>query len=441
MQKKQVVLQYKWRVIMWFTLLQMIIVWLNSCTPQTDPIQLFPTREASLTIVPTIEIPTITIVPATITAISPTSTPIPAIPLEVETVDISNEFFAGTQYHFIDPIEPTGILPESGELLMLHDNDQLWAVNINNLTARVLAENVRWPIFAPSQANHLIFTRDEGGRKYSVWITNRDGSEPLLLGNTSGYFPIVSVTNEGKVLILEDGHLVLKWREGDVIQSWGLNDLELKLGLTWEMIEPNAAEYTPGIDFMISPDGQWVAVFDGEQTRLWLATTDGQTIQDIPINTEILERDEVYNLLIQIFFLSWSPDSQQLAYHEGYSNLSMIRDSHSEVKLVGMDSEIPVNITFAETTQAGGLDWSLDGQLFTFSSKTYASYLEPGSDLFIANADGSDIRQISNSFTGTARWRTLWIPNSNTLIYGCLGPEIGDNMFITDTCVINIGTP
>lgn len=437
MQKKQIISQYKWQVIIWFTLLQMIIVWLNSCTPQAEPTYLSPTREVALTIVPTVEIPPITIVPATITVIPPTSTPPPVIPLEVETIDISNEFFTGTQYHFLEPLEVVGMLPESGKLLMIYDYNQLWAVDINSLTAHVLAdEKIRWPVFVPSQANQIVFTRFESGRDYSVWVANRDGSNPLLLGTTWGDSPLVSATDDGKVLILENGHLVLKWREGEGIQSQQLSSLESKLNLTWEKLEPNADGFDSPIDFMLSPNGEWVGVFDGEQNKFWIATIDGQLIHEVPINPSFLElENNLDTVLLQVTFTGWSPDSQTLAYTEGYANYATPHDSQHEIKWITIADGQPVNITDASTTYGSGLNWSPDGQFILFSYESYGEMLEkPGTGLFFADIDRRDIKQVSENYFG---YFPFWSSNGHTLIYGCWGADPDSDSVVVDTCIVS----
>lgn len=396
-------------------------------------------QESTPTAVPTTPIPAATI-PVDMT-------PPQAASGQIRTLDVITTTFTvdgaqGIQYSIAEPGRLIGMLP-NGDMILLGENRSL-LITDDNFVAQPLFENVRLPIHTSLKENRIIFPLISLTKQYSIWSAGVDDSDPTFLGTTMGYFPYFSVTDDGKVLLNENNHLVLKWIEGETVQSQPLNMLETQLGLDWsdyDYVQKGPDEIPPWIDFTISPDGQWIAVFDSEQVKLWLATLDGQQVRDVPLDPAILGwRGSGAGPYVR--FSDWSPDSSQIAYREGvWTNNPGI--NYHQIKIVDTSGGQPIQITSPDTTVGGYLAWSSDGQYIAFSLATFKSIaerqeavqmgLEPqrGSDIFVANPDGSEAQKISETHYPDGS-SLFWHPNKHMLLYTCWN---GDNF---DICTFDL---
>lgn len=429
-----------------------------ACAPQTvEPSTTFvpiPTRVATIesltaTVIPTTAFPTqestptnVPIMPEATATIPVDLTPPQAAPGQIRQLDVVTTTFTvegaqGIQYSIADSGQLVGMTLD-GDMILWGKNWSLLIVDMNHFTARSLFENVRLPIYVSQKNNRIIFPLDSPSKQYPIWSVNIDGGEPVFLGTTTGYFPFFSATDDGKALVIENNHLVLKWIEDEIVQSQSLKPLEDQLGLDWSIYDLTQApdyEVTPWIDFSISPDGQWVAVFDGNQTELRLATLDGQQIRNVPLDPAILRRGESGTGPF-VRFSGWSPDSSHIAYHEGiWTNNPYV--NYHQIKIVDTTGNQPIQITSTDTTVGGYLAWSADGQHIAFSLATFKSIgerqeagqmgLEPqkGSDIFVANPDGSEAQKVSETHYPGAL-NMFWHPAKNTLLYICWNGDAFD---------------
>ncbi len=341
--------------------------------------------------------------------------------VEVITRTFTVENAHGTQYTLSEPTRLVGLLPN--DELILGGNGDLWfALSLNNFVLRPLFENMRPPVYSGGSPERIIFATEDLSHHYPIWSVNIDGSDPVLLGITTGYFPRFSVSSDGKTVMIEQGHLVMKWLENGSVQSQPLTALEVGLGINWQsydLAKGTNFDTTPWIDFKISPDGKWIAIFDGGNEKFWLATLDQVTVHQIPLDPFVLNYSPSDGEGPYVRFGDWSPDSHKVAYQEGiWSNNPDINSR--QIKIVDIDGGEPINITSFQTTIAGYLVWSPDGQYVAFSSMPYSSLAEQwrGADLFIANSGGMDIQKVSD-YHYASPYSLFWLSKSQTLVHTC----------------------
>lgn len=411
-------------------LLLFLAVLLAACTPDTTisqtPIEI--TADNS-TQPREIESPEATSPVAATATLDPNNKPqflsVPTSTLQFTAQLTTDENEPIKQYRVSEAGYPVGMLSDGSPLLFLEEEDVLSVVELDGLKIRPRIGNIIRPIIPLPLNNLLVAPVNNNHKQYPVWQISVDSDHATLLGTTTGFSPLFSATADGKVLIIENGHLVLKWLGEQTVESLPLTTLENLLALDWANYDltqfPDENNWeTPWINFSISPDGQWVAIFDGKQAKLWLATIDGQVIQEIPLNPTTLLEQPGEGKRPYVIFSGWSSDSRQVAYREG---IFWTRPPSMQIKIANISGEEPIPITSVQDTIGGYLAWSPDGQTIAFSSVKYRDLPERsrGSDLFIANADGSNPQKISEIHHAGSVSSLLWQPDGQALIFTCWG--------------------
>jgi hypothetical protein len=328
-----------------------------------------------------------------------------------------------------------GILPND-ELLFYGAQGTIKAFDFSTVTVRSIFENVRLPLQIAKEANRIIFPLEAASKQYPIYSADLSGGDLVFLGTTMGYFPFFSTADDGRVVVIEDKHLVVKIIEGGTVKTQSLEDLEAQLGLDWQgydfTIGPDY-EVTPWVDFSISPDGRWLAIFDGKQAKLWLATLDGAQTIDVPLDPRVLG-NQSGSLGPYVRFVDWSPDSSKIAYREGIWTERPFFPY--EVKVFDTLGNPPIQITSAETGIARDLAWSFDGQYIAFSLESWRDISDrqmgiegvKGSDLYIANFDGTGSRKVAEMYyTGI-----YWYPSIHSVLFGCYNGEY------LEFCLVNL---
>lgn len=354
------------------------------------------------------------------TATEPTSLPattpillagqMPMRTLEAETTTFSFEGGEGTQYAFSELGRVVGVLPND-DLLYL-TNDGLSALDLKQRTLQPIMANPRLPIIAPRNSDRMLVPTDSPDKQFPIWSIKHDGSEPILMGTTSGYFPFYSATEAGKVLLIEQGHLVLAWLDGKIIHKQALVNLEKQLEIHWSAHElseaPGKGSATPWIDLEISPDGNWIALFDGYQGKFWLTKLDGSLVQEIQLNSNLPALWQ-NGTGPYIDFMGWNQKSSMLAYQEGFWS-DEVNYPPSMFKIIDIHTLNTFEIAVSESI-GDKLIWSPNGELVAFTTTNPIT----GSKLFISNPDGTNQHVLAeNQFMDL-----FWIPSMNIPIYGC----------------------
>ncbi len=355
--------------------------------------------------------------------------------LETETTTFSFEEGEGTQYAFSEPGRVVGVLPND-DLLYL-TSEGLSTLNLEQRTLQLLIENPLLPILTPRNSDRMLVPTDAPDKQFPVWSIKHDGSEPILLGTTSGYFPFYSATDDGKALLLENGHLVLTWFDGENVQKQQLYLLEERLGLNWDSLNLTLAPdflNIPWIDFEISPDGVWVAIFDSNKFKLWVAKINGEHLQEIPLDPLILENANDEGP--QVSLLSWSPDSKNLAYRESVWSNNPYKQI-SQLKIFSVSSGQSTPITFARESFARDLSWSLDSQhiIYTYQLLADTSQGVFNESVFLSKSDGTEKQLLAENFKSDGLVGLFLLRNSSRIIYKCrpINSQIGSDICLLET--------
>jgi len=378
---------------------------------------------------PSPEPPTETIVTTTSSSANETPTILPTatesynedstqitISNEITTIEITTTPFTfndvtGTRYRLSEPGLLLGVLPDN-QILLRSENNSISIVDLTHSTARKLVENVRFPIEIAPTAQRIIVPLPSETKQYPIWSIGFQGESPKLLGTTTGFFPFYSTTDDEKVVLIENGHLVLKWYEDDQLKSQPLEQLEERLDLQWHTYDltkaPDENDWaTPWIDFQISPDGKYIAIFDGNHTNFWLMTVNGTLTKDIALNPTIPKYDPLQGMGPQVDFLTWSPNSEYLALREGIWG-SFGGSTYQQLKIASIDKEAPlIELTFPEDSIAGDVSWSANSEYLTYSAKVWGVFLEgkvKETYLYTRSLKDTDTHQIFGMYYASSYW-------------------------------------
>lgn len=302
--------------------------------------------------------------------------------------------------------------------------------NDNNASITPLVSGVSAVFLSPLQSDYIFVAADvEQGQLFPIWAVNMDKSEPILIGLASGAWPLYSATSYGKVVFVEDGHLVLKWIEGNNVRRQPLNEIEEKLELNWDQFDLTQMPYHEGVplvDLSISPNGEWLAVFDGLREKFWLITIDGETVHEVPFPSATIAPGEGS----RVYFREWSPDSQWISYQVGVwiDSSEPVNREFSQLKIVSINDSNN-SITLAASPSLFGIEvvWSPDGDHLAFSTINGTRLTHPSGwpveYLFLADDDGTNIKQISRFLAGDSVKSIYWASDSQSITFKCQNPD------------------
>lgn len=144
-----------------------------------------------------------------------------------------------------------------------------------------------------------------------------------------------------------------------------------------------------------APDGEHIAFIRAPSRELWLANKDGSSPHKI---TDIgnASSPDPYG------FPAWSPDGQRIAY--------VARESDSaDIYVVNQDGSAKTALIQDDAMNLRP-SWSPDGRRLLFDSDRSGGDVR---DVYIANADGSDIERLTHNGGAEARWS----PDGSRIVY------------------------
>lgn len=372
----------------------------------------------------------------------PTDIPSPkVITTEPRMVGITSEPIVekgeakGEMYVFSEYVRAADTLPD-GRILGFSSDETLVLVDVDsndgNASITSLVDDISPVFLAPPKSDYIfVTTKAEPDQLFPIWAIDATNSQPILVGLTSGIWPLYSATSDGKVVFIEDGHLTLKWIEENVIRSLPLKEIEEKLELNWDQFDLTQNPYyngVPLIDFSISPDGQWLAIFDGGRGKFWLITVDGELVREVPFSPSSSAPGEGPSIRFHV----WSPDSQWIGYRVGVwiDSPDPVNKNFAELQIVSVnDSDAPTTLASSPSMYGIEVVWSPNGEHLAFSATDGMRQLHPSGFpieyLFLADGDGANIEQLSRLLAGDSVKSIYWAPSSQTITFKCQDPDIG----------------
>jgi len=345
------------------------------------------------------------------------------LPVKLEVEPLTYKGVSGSRYRLATPGTLLGVFSEN-EVLVRSENNSISVINLTDSTSRKLVDSVRYPVEIVLDEERLIVPLRSETSDYPIFSIGFYGEYPQLLGKTTGYFPFYSVTNSGRVLVIEDGYLTLKWYEDDKLMSQSLTQIERTLGLSWSEYDftksPDDSDWkTPWIDFEISPNGEYIALYDDNHAKFWIVTLDGSVIREF----ERQEYDSVEDTGPEVEFLGWSPDSRHLIYRQGA--WKSWGPALLYLKLVSVNGdESPSELTFIEQSTAQDATWSINGQYIAYAENRWDS-MGPdgsvrGSHISVLDVENMDRWDVSDLYyPGGLYW-----DESFDLYFNCWGDDL-----------------
>jgi len=251
--------------------------------------------------------------------------------------------------------------------------------------------NNSWSFISPD-GNYIYFSSDRSGDYYEIFRVDIDGySNPVQLTNTMNvdkFFP--SVSPDGSLIVFQTGSYGAE-AEIFIMDSDG-NNLQ-------QLTSNNIYDGYPNF----SPDGSKIVfdAWDGSQyPEIFTMNIDGSgRTQLTNISGAYWQSAPIYN-----------PSGTKIYFSAGYN-----ADNH--YVMMDLDGTNWVNITDPNTF--GYMDWGLhfnaDGTKIIFQTSEWVGYSN-GSDIVIANADGSDWDRLTNT-TNSIYYHSPFIHPDNGKIY------------------------
>lgn len=151
---------------------------------------------------------------------------------------------------------------------------------------------------------------------------------------------------------------------------------------------------------------------------------------EVALHVQIGERDEIWvvsrqsgearRLLSNARQPAWSPDGQRIAFTRPLED----EDPQAETLFVTSASGTELNALTEDPMQIGGLTWSPDGSQIAYHAAPPETSGTSEYQVFIAQSDGSGVRQLTTDVDGYVNMWPLWSPvDAELLAYAA--PQFG----------------
>jgi Tol biopolymer transport system component len=228
------------------------------------------------------------------------------------------------------------------------------------------------PAYSPS-GRQIAFVRWEA--EAGLWVMNSDGTGQVRL-------------SEGDVNCgfqwAPSGQRIVFTKSNE--PQRGPFDVSLQTGVIRQLTnEPDVFTVS------LSPNGHWIA-FDGAGSggyfQIFVMSADGQYLTSLTPELGFATQP------------AWSPNGRQIAFFDG-SGISVMNANGSDVH--------GLNVISSDLVAAQSPLWSRDGRQIAFQGFTSS-----GPDLFVINADGSGLRDVSDGVRSRAM---AWSPNGRRIVF------------------------
>lgn len=284
---------------------------------------------------------------------------------------------------------PPQVSPDGRSVLVSHrGDDEMWIVNTDGTGMRRIGEGAR-PVWSPG-GTRIAFEMDR-----HVYVANADGSQPVNVTQPTGGG---SCTSADDIAF----HLQ-RWRRDGTLKLWKYVRCE---GYRFYLADADGGglERVDWAEFAAipSPDGTQFLEQDEIRGEVFVANTDGS-------GGRLLNPPDTRMLVTLEFPWSeadpWSPDGERIVVYVADFGESESGCSGSPVRPYVIDADgSDLRRLVDECARFGGWSPSGDQLLFTVGD------LEAGSDIYVVNADGTGLTNLTRS--PDAESRPSWLPDS-----------------------------
>jgi Tol biopolymer transport system component len=308
---------------------------------------------------------TLSIEAPSISAVSPTITPVSQDSLELSR-PVKCQLPSSSGLPVGDEMKNSYVLYQAGPTV--DRLDQIWVYDINDGSNKLVLNNLSYPYYQPgflSDGLHIVMA-DEG----RFWLSDLSGSSPKLVDGTAPElksllerFPkssrIWHIYNNVDYSQAPDGNTSAVWNLGDP----NLVIINRQTGKKVEVISYDNRGYIAG---NWSPDGRvyvftYSKGFQGEHSRIYMVNSDGTGLR-LLAQYEGIDLGRPY----------WSPNGQKIVFtsHKHlqsrptyYQVLSL---NSGEIKTLAIDAEESLALR-----NGNDLIWSPDNQWILFTTQEY----------------------------------------------------------------------
>ncbi len=112
---------------------------------------------------------------------------------------------------------------------------------------------------------------------------------------------------------------------------------------------------------------------------------------------------------------SWSPDDQQIVYHDVHRDDAQDKNVDANIFIVNADGTGLHELAVLDGTPVGDADWSPDGSRIVFGSCPIRDFNDPCAAVYTARSDGTDVQLLTPTDVGYGA--PSWTPDGAHIMY------------------------
>lgn len=307
-------------------------------------------------------------------------------------------------------IDRAGILYfEEGE----HNQYQIIAQAIADSTTISLTANPNgiWDFTLTSDGQRILYTAGTSGYGTTIQIMNLDGSDVRTLVTCD-----VEVC--GRPVLSPDGELLV-FAKLDMASLSGVYTLWRYDFRTGEAAPLFQDAQLPSSNPAFSPDGQWLSYLIAPKQQAHLYNLQDGRHHAIPSNTGTR--------------VMWNPDGRSVL-------VTHYREQDLAVHLLHytLDTETLTDLTGDTAFSDQWPSWSPDGEWIAFvRDRPVGSSLARDNQIWIMRADGSEVRQVTNT-PDVLHMQPFWSPDTRYLLFQRVASQ--NNSDLSGLCILDLET-
>jgi len=255
--------------------------------------------------------------------------------------------------------------------------------NFINLTNNTVGVEARMPSWSPN-GNKIAFSVTSGQSDDGTYVITSEGTNKieLSMGLDAGSY--------SNAVWSPDGSKIAFFSFGTNVTLYTINPDGTELISLIEFPHPSETGSIDSRGLSWSPDGTWMAFLT--EYGLYIISTDGSELMKLIDSGEYHIKDYV-----------WSPNGAQITFSKA-SNLHILDLYDSSM----------TQLTDYLMSNVNDLSWSPDGSKIIFSGRD-DSLDEPQWNVYVINADGSQLSKITNNLYSSEHG--AWSPDSTKIAF------------------------